>query len=199
MKKKSVERREQILKAAFQAVADKGYEAVTLQNIADYAGVSKGVTNYYFKNKEDVFSNLLTWVTERIYENERKAISIQITAIEQLTAYINSVFISPEKNKKFYQVYLDFIAQATRNPDYQQINLKFYENCWSLASDIISLGQKEKVFSPQLKVEQASKTVRAIIDGCLIQWLLRNEETLHEEYKKTCLSAILAYLGALEE
>ncbi|HZG58936.1 MAG TPA: helix-turn-helix domain-containing protein [Anoxybacillus sp.] len=41
--------------AAFQAVSDKGYEAVTLQDIADYAGVSKGVTNYYFENKEAVF------------------------------------------------------------------------------------------------------------------------------------------------
>jgi TetR/AcrR family fatty acid metabolism transcriptional regulator len=50
MKKKAEERREQILRAAFQAVSDKGYEAVTLQDIADYSGVCKGVTNYYFKN-----------------------------------------------------------------------------------------------------------------------------------------------------
>ncbi|GIW49986.1 MAG: hypothetical protein KatS3mg080_0597 [Anoxybacillus sp.] len=58
MKKKAEERREQILRAAFQAVSDKGYETVTLQDIADYAAVSKGVTNYYFENKEDVFFKL---------------------------------------------------------------------------------------------------------------------------------------------
>jgi TetR/AcrR family transcriptional regulator, fatty acid metabolism regulator protein len=194
MKKKAEERREQILRAAFQAVSDKGYETVTLQDIADYAGVSKGVTNYYFENKEDVFLSLLEWVTDRIYQQEYKAVSKQTTAIEKLEAYLHSVFINPEKNKKFYKVYLDFMAQASRNPQYRQINLKFYENCWKIGRDIVALGQKEGTFSPDIHVDTASKMIRSIIDGCLIQWLMRDEDHLHEFYKKTCYDVILKYL-----
>ncbi|WP_078428115.1 TetR/AcrR family transcriptional regulator [Alkalihalobacterium alkalinitrilicum] len=194
MKKKAIERREQILKAAFQAVADKGFEAVTLQDIADYAGVSKGVTNYYFHNKEDVFSSLLKWVTNQIYKNECYAINKQTTSAKKLEAYICSVFISPEKNRKFYKVYLDFIAQASRNEHYQQINLQFYENCWGLARDIISHGQDEGVFTRELDIDQASKMIRSIIDGALIQWLMCNEEELHDFYRNSCINTILKLL-----
>ncbi len=42
VKKRATERREQILKATFQAVVDKGYEGVTLQDIADYAAYEQG-------------------------------------------------------------------------------------------------------------------------------------------------------------
>ncbi|WP_216829648.1 TetR/AcrR family transcriptional regulator [Alkalihalobacterium elongatum] len=194
MKKRAVERREQILKAAFHAVADKGFEAVTLQDIADYAGVSKGVTNYYFQNKEDVFSSLLEWVTEQIYKNECQAINDQSTAIKKLEAYIQSVFISPEKNRKFYKVYLDFIAQASRNEQYQQINLQFYENCWGLGREIVSLGQEEGVFSQEIEIYQASKIIRAIIDGTLIQWLMCNRDDLHDFYKTNCFETIITFL-----
>jgi TetR/AcrR family transcriptional regulator, fatty acid metabolism regulator protein len=194
MKKKAEERREQILRAAFQAVSDKGYETVTLQDIAEYAGVSKGVTNYYFKNKEDVFLSLLEWVTDRIYQHEYKAVSKQTTAIDKLESYIHSVFIDPEKNKKFYKVYLDFIAQASRNPEYRRINLKFYKNCWKIGCEIVALGQKEGTFSPDIHVDTASKMIRSMIDGCLIQWLMCDENNLHEFYKNTCYDVILKYL-----
>lgn len=194
MKKRALERREQILKAAFHAVADKGFEAVTLQDIADYAGVSKGVTNYYFQNKEDVFSSLLEWVTKQIYKNECEAINDQHTAMKKLEAYIHSVFISPEKNRTFYKVYLDFIAQASRNERYQQINLQFYENCWGLGREIIAVGQEEGVFSKELDTKKSAKMIRATIDGCLIQWLMCNQDDLHELYKKSCFETIVRFL-----
>ncbi|MEB1807020.1 MAG: TetR family transcriptional regulator C-terminal domain-containing protein [Bacillaceae bacterium] len=194
MKKRALERREQILKAAFHAVADKGFEAVTLQDFADYAGVSKGVTNYYFENKEDVFSSLLDWLTKQIYKNECEAINDQSSAMKKLEAYIHSVFISPEKNRTFYKVYLDFIAQASRNERYQQINLQFYENCWGLGREIIVFGQEEGVFSKELDLNQSAKMIRATIDGCLIQWLMCNQEELHELYKQSCLETIVRFL-----
>jgi hypothetical protein len=42
------ERRLALLKAAFREVAEKGFSEVTLDDIAKRAGVSKGVTLYYF-------------------------------------------------------------------------------------------------------------------------------------------------------
>src|SRR5262249_23617181 len=45
------ERRLALLKAAFREVAEKGFSEVTLDDIARRAGVSKGVTLYYFDSK----------------------------------------------------------------------------------------------------------------------------------------------------
>lgn len=194
MANKGEQRRKQILKAAFQAASEKGYESVTLQDIADYADVSKGVTNYYFENKADVFAQLFHWITTRIYEKEASSINEKETAIEKLEAYVNRVFISPEENKAFYRVYLDFLAQTKNNERYKEINQQFYENCWSLGREIITQGIEENVFKAD-DIEQSAISIRCMIDGCLIQWLMRDDESLHGYYRNVCYDSILQLLG----
>ncbi|MGM0751837.1 MAG: TetR/AcrR family transcriptional regulator [Bacillota bacterium] len=189
MAKKAEQRRKQILKAAFQAATEKGYESVTLQDIADYADVSKGVTNYYFKNKADVFANLFEWLTTRIYEKEAESIQEKDTALEKLEAYLKQVFISPAENKTFYRVYLDFLSQIKNDDRYKEINQRFYENCWSIGETIIQQGIEEDVFHVE-EIQQAAKSIRAMIDGSLIQWLMRDDDTLHDYYQKMCQESI---------
>ncbi|MYL18511.1 TetR family transcriptional regulator [Halobacillus litoralis] len=195
MAKKAEQRRQQILKAAFEAVAAKGYDSVTLQDIADYAEVSKGVTNYYFKNKVDVFSHLLEWITTRIYEKEAASIELKETALEKLEAYINQVFVSPEENKTFYSVYLDYLSQMKHQERYRQINQQFYENCWSIGREIITQGLEEGVFHVE-DVEQAAISIRSMIDGTLIQWLMSQDDGRHASYKSHCHQSVLRLLQA---
>ncbi|MEW9673671.1 TetR/AcrR family transcriptional regulator [Ammoniphilus sp. 3BR4] len=194
MSKLKEERRRQILKASLQAVSDKGFHAVTLQDIADYAGVSKGVTNYHFKNKEDVLLHLLESVTSRIFEREYQAIQEHSRALDKLRAYVNAAFSTPHENKRFFHVYLDFLTQVRQNEHFKEINDKFYGNCWSLGREIVVAGKEEGVFSPKLDVDQAAKMIRALIDGSLIQWLMIGEDELHEYYKQTCYVTLERFL-----
>ncbi|MDM5333946.1 TetR/AcrR family transcriptional regulator [Ureibacillus composti] len=194
MKKKEEERKEQIMKAAYNAVSTLGYDNVTLQDIADYANVSKGVVHYYFKSKQNILSALLESITNQIYKYEVEAIDQHQNAIEKLRAYLDAVFISPSKNKKFYSVYLDFLAQANGNEEYKKINLNFYENCWNIGQEIIELGIREGVFNQEIDSLTTAKMMRAIIDGSLIQWLTSNEDGLHQFYKDACMKSILKLL-----
>ena len=43
-----------ILQTALQAFAEKGYASASMSFIAQQAGISKGLTYHYFKNKEDL-------------------------------------------------------------------------------------------------------------------------------------------------
>ncbi|MGG3123745.1 TetR/AcrR family transcriptional regulator [Priestia megaterium] len=194
MKKKAEERKNQILRAAFQAMSVQGYNSVTLQSIADHAEVSKGVVHYYFENKEDTLSQLLEWLTNKIYNYELASVNSEPTPLGKLKAYVNSVFVAPEKNAKFYRVYLDFLSQAGQNETYRKINHRFYQNCWDITSDIITSGQKTGVFEQNINVEKTSKTMRAIIDGLLIQWLMNEDINSHQYYKETCYQSFLHLL-----
>lgn len=193
MSNKAEKRREQILRAAFQAVSDKGFHNVTLQDIADYADVSKGVTSYYFQNKEDVFGHLLEWVTQKIYKNENEAIGKEHNAIDKLHAYVNAAFSSPSDNRKFYRVYLEFLAQANNSEQFRQTNNQFYENCWSIGRQIIKQGQEEGIFA-DVDIDKSSYAIRALIDGSLIQWLMRNDDQLHAFYRDNCFETIYHFL-----
>ncbi|SFE93249.1 TetR/AcrR family transcriptional regulator [Alteribacillus iranensis] len=194
MSKLKEKRRNQILIASLQAIAEKGFHSLTLQDIADYAGVSKGVTNYHFKNKEDVLRHLLEWVTDKIYENEYNAIQQEHTAIGKLTAYVEAAFSTPAENKRFFRVYIDFLGQVRHNSNFKEINDKFYDNCWSIGREIVSLGQEEGIFPSNMDIEKASISIRSLIDGCLIQWLMREQEDLHDYYKTICLETLIASL-----
>ncbi|EWH31198.1 transcriptional regulator [Lysinibacillus sphaericus CBAM5] len=194
MKKKEEERKKQIMKAAFDAVSKLGYDNVTLQDIANHANVSKGVVHYYFTSKQNILLELLESTTNKIYSFEIKEIAKYETAIEKLHAYLNAVFVSPQDNKKFYRVYLDFLAQANGNEAYKKINLKFYENCWGIGQEIIKLGQHEGVFCQDMDSLASAKMMRAMIDGSLIQWLTDDLKEQHQYYKETCLNSILKLL-----
>jgi len=194
MKPKAIERRNHLLGATFKAIVDKGFDSLTMQDIADYSGVSKGVTNYYFKNKEDVLTHLFLWITDRIYENELSAVTAAEGALDKLRAYVNAAFPSVKKNKQFFRVYLEFLARADRNEAFREINTRFYENCWSIGRHIVSEGQRERIFNESLDIDKAAAAIRSLIDGCLIQWLMRGQDELHAYYRNACYEAIANYV-----
>ena len=45
--------------AAFRLIVSKGYQACTLQEIAESAGLTKGAIFFYFENKENLLLRLL--------------------------------------------------------------------------------------------------------------------------------------------
>ena len=62
---RSSESKEQILDAAGALIADRGFSAITLQEILDAAKVTKGKFFHYFKTKEDLFLELLRSMMSR--------------------------------------------------------------------------------------------------------------------------------------
>ena len=53
------QRREQILDAANALFAERGYEEVSIEDIASSAGVTRGLVNHYFGARKDVYIALL--------------------------------------------------------------------------------------------------------------------------------------------
>ncbi len=58
--------RGRLLEAAFEVIGRKGYAAATMDEIAQAAGVSKGVAYYHFKNKAEIASTVLTEAIDQL-------------------------------------------------------------------------------------------------------------------------------------
>src|ERR1043165_165773 len=63
-------RRAQLLDAAAQAFAERGFHPPTVRDVAKAAGVADGTIYNYFENK----TALLLGILDRLNENERRAI-----------------------------------------------------------------------------------------------------------------------------
>ena len=88
-----------LLKAAFREVAEKGFSHVTLEHIALRAGVSKGVTLYYFSSKDDLFKELFSWLIDSIQQRMREAgVTIEANPSPALVAALQSGAASAQQD-----------------------------------------------------------------------------------------------------
>ncbi len=70
--KKPEERKKEIMDAAEELFADRGYESTSVDDIANRLGVSHGLFYHYFDSKESVVDAIVVRLAEEIGENIRK-------------------------------------------------------------------------------------------------------------------------------
>ncbi len=188
------ERRLSLLKAAFREVAEKGSSVVTLEDIARRAGVSKGVTLYYFDSKEDLLRQLFRWLTDSICARMREAVEAADDPVEKIRALVALTFPSPSKNRAFFRAYVDFCGLAARRESFREVGERFYAGCREIDGGIIVEGVRREVFLLRNPREAAS-TMRAIFDGLMMQWLSEEDpEASFPSYRDRCERELLAYL-----
>jgi AcrR family transcriptional regulator len=186
------QRRQELIRATYHEVAEKGYSAVTLQDIATRAGVSKGSTLYYFATKEDLFLGALEWLVEQMDERIHAAVEAAADPVGKVRAVLDCVFASAHESRQFFLAYTDFVSIGTRNRRFHELNARFYSNCCGHDRDIIESGIAAGVFR-RVNVEDASSMIRALIDGFMLQWFFSSEGTF-EDYHRRCERIVLDYL-----
>jgi AcrR family transcriptional regulator len=186
------QRREELIKATYLEVAEKGYSAVTLQDIARRAGVSKGSTLYYFATKEDLFVGALEWMIKRHHERIGKAITEVEDPVAKLKALIGLIFANAQESRQFLLAYSDFISLGTRNKRFHDLNAQFYHGCCGHNREVIEAGIKTGAFR-QVDIDEASSMIRALVDGLMLQWFFSSEATF-DDYRRRCERIVLDYL-----
>ena len=66
---------ERILKAAATRLAVSGASAMTMQEVAEEAGVSKGLIHYHFHDKDTLLVRLVRWIDDGLVRRERAALA----------------------------------------------------------------------------------------------------------------------------
>lgn len=70
----AIDRRQEILKAATKSFSLFGYKATTMEQVAKLANVGKGTIYTFFKNKEELFDEIITKLISDMEEVATKAI-----------------------------------------------------------------------------------------------------------------------------
>jgi AcrR family transcriptional regulator len=188
------ERRLSLLKAAFREVAEKGFSDVTLDDIAIRAGVSKGVTLYYFDSKEELFRQLFGWLIDSIHARMREAVARVEDPVVKVRSLVAVIFPSAGKNRAFFRAFLDFCGLAGRRESFREIGERFYAGCHEIDRGIVDEGVRRGVFLVRDPGEAAA-TMRAIFDGLMMRWLTEKDpEGVFAAYRDLCERELLGYL-----
>src|SRR6478672_218074 len=123
------ERRDQLLVATYSVFAKKGFADTSLADIAAAADFSKAMVIYYFKSKENLLVAAFEWITTGILERLESCCLGLDRPEPMLRAQLEQLFISTRRNRRFYHVYLDFLAQSVHHERLGQVTAGFYNNC----------------------------------------------------------------------
>jgi AcrR family transcriptional regulator len=80
-----------ILHAAARRIVAGGVSSLSMQDVADAAGVSKGLIHYHYHDKETLLARLIEWVTRESVARERQALAASTprTAVDDLWTWVD--------------------------------------------------------------------------------------------------------------
>jgi TetR/AcrR family transcriptional regulator, transcriptional repressor of bet genes len=110
-------RREQICRAAAAVIAREGFAGSTMRMVAEEAGVSTGMINHYFANRQDLLTQALVFVSERTQERYREALEGTPAGIDRLNALLDSALAGDEQMREAWHVWINAYGEAVRLPE----------------------------------------------------------------------------------
>lgn len=187
-------RQVQLIRSTYRLIGERGVHGLSLREIAEEAGMSKGLIPYYFKTKENLILTTMRWVLSEVAGRIRQAMAGAETPEEKILAMVDVIFVEPEANRRFYIAYLDLVEQAARVHRFGELSATFHAIVNSLYADVIRSGVAQRAFTVE-DVDEAAATLRAVIDGLFLQWLQEEDwRGLHPWYRDLCKRAVLRLL-----
>ena len=186
-------RRDALIRAGYAEILEKGVQGTTLDSVVARAGSSKGGALYYFPTKEDLLSGVLEWLLRQLSRTLDEVLAAQDSARGKLGSELEVLFHSAEVNRKLYLVFFDFVALSTRRERFRSLLARFLVDCHKRDAGIVEMGIREHQFR-RVNPEDAASTIRALVDGYCLQWLLGPSEAPIETYRDRCRAVLGAYL-----
>ena len=185
----------ELVRSAYRVVTRQGSHRVSLQDIADEAGVSKGLLLYHFRTKDRLLLAMMRWALVRTAERIRENVARADEPRGSLQAVLDAVWISPERNRDFYLLYVDLVEHAARDETFGELPAMPVAIIDRLYAEVIAEGMASGAFEVD-DADTAASDMRALIEGMFLAWLQREDwESSHGEVKQRCHEGLLRLLG----
>jgi AcrR family transcriptional regulator len=156
---------QKILKAATGLLAEKGYEAVTLENVASAAGVNKASIRYNFGNK----AGLVIAIADALIHDECLRMAADVESVpqeERLHAAmvgIRRMIVDADSFRGFF----DILPHAFRDPELRVRLFALYE--WWYHQNLTWLGLAVPGAEGDEMLMGLAELIAAIPDGLSVQ------------------------------
>jgi AcrR family transcriptional regulator len=187
-------REEEIVRSAYRVITAKGGHRLSLQDIADEAGISKGLILYHFKAKDRLFATTMRWALLGTARRIRERLAAADGPADALTAVVRAVFVGPQQNRDFTLLYLDLIEYGARVESFGEISAMTRQIINGLYAEVIAVGAEQGVFDVD-DVDVAASQMRALIEGTFLAWLQDDWAHTHERYRDQCEAGLRRLLG----
>lgn len=128
-------KREEIMEAAKEAFAEKGYSAVGIREIARASGINSATLYHYFRNKEEIYSAVLERTFEKIVDILNEIEDLQFGKGEIVREAIGKYIDFINDNRDFLKILIHELNLDTEMV--VKVSKKFYDSFFKAAQEMI--------------------------------------------------------------
>ena len=190
------QRREQMLRAALDVIAERGYADSRIADVAERAGTSPALVIYYFKTKDQLLTEAIRFSEDNWYEAGMRRMAEIPTAAGKLEEIV-AMSCLPEADSEppsSWALWLDLWAQAVRHPEVAGVRQKFDERWRDLICSLVVAGQEAGEFGPVDPVDFAV-LFSALLDGLAVQIALADPAVDTQRAYELCMQYAADQLG----
>lgn len=162
IQKRSIEKKEKIIKYGFELICEKGYHNTNTAEIAKAAGVSTGIVYQYFNDKRDIFlqgieqySKSLLFPINEISISKSKTSTLEEDLINVINKSIKNHKLSAAAHEEIYSL-------QHSDPDVAKI---FFEQEIQATNTLISVLESKNIQTDNIK-EKAHLIISMIDNLC---------------------------------
>jgi AcrR family transcriptional regulator len=162
------QRRREILDAAAELFSQRGYHGVTVNAIAERAGISKGNLYWYFTSKQEVFYELFEYVAIPLFAPVVEILFEDGAPREKLVRVARACFDTAEANPEAVRLVWQIAAQ----PELRELTSSEYTN-WG--RPFLELVVPQFVAMGDPRPEDAALFYAITLDALMAAWAMSPE------------------------
>ncbi|NVP56581.1 TetR/AcrR family transcriptional regulator [Mycoplana rhizolycopersici] len=183
-------RRLQLIEATIDSLARRGYADTTLADVADGAGLSRGIVNFHFESKEKLLVATLQFMADEYANHWYSALEkAGERPADQLWALVAADFDRRICTKRKLAAWCAFWGEAKSRPTYQALcgarDVKYQEIVVSLCARLKEEGGYDYV------VEPMALAVSTMLEGLWLR-LMMGDGLTREKAHEAAVEAITA-------
>ncbi|TMP54976.1 transcriptional regulator BetI [Pseudoalteromonas sp. S1612] len=187
-------RRQQLIDATIESVAQKGLQATTINSISKNAGMSSGIISHYFGGKQGLIEATVRYLLSNLKDDLISKVNENTTATQRLMFIIESNFALVQQRKDTTRTWLSFWAQSMHDKELhrlQNVNSKRLQS---------NLTVSFKQLMPLAQATLAAELTAAMIDGLWLRAVLsqsdENQFKHSESLAKNYVHSLIKQYGA---
>jgi AcrR family transcriptional regulator len=157
-------RREELVEAAFNAIASRGFEGLRTRDVAGEAGVNIATLHYYFPTKESLIRGVLELAMNRF----RSTLEPHGSPSVQLRNHLRSVRRLMADQPELGIVMGELALRSSRDPAIAGIYNEMRDSWQAIMRALLRRGVREGGLAPELDSEGVATLVIAVLTALTI-------------------------------
>lgn len=169
-KRKAVDKRARILKAAVKVFAKKGFHETKVSEIARAAGVADGTIYLYFKNKDDVLISVFEENIDQLSVRLREDLGALPDTASKIRHIVRSQLGVIRARRDLAEVLSVTLRQSNRF--LRQFAAPKFSDYLDIIAEVIEVGQKDGEVRKDVAPRVVARALFGALDGLLLTWAL---------------------------